>query len=102
VYNLLSNAVKFTPEGGSVRFNARAKVGEIVFAVQDTGPGVPAEYRARIFDEFVQLPGEQEGTGLGLAVVKRLVELHGGAVSVDSAEGGGSTFAFTIPRQTRG
>jgi signal transduction histidine kinase len=97
VYNLLSNAVKFTPENGRVVFRAYRDGEEVVFVVEDTGPGVPEEFRERIFEEFFQVSGDQEGTGLGLALSKRLVELHGGRIWLESQEGQGSRFSFAIP-----
>src|SRR5439155_12150185 len=101
IFNLLSNAVKFTPEGGSVEVSAVQEDGEVRVAVRDTGPGIAPEDRERIFEEFQQadLGGEDrpEGTGLGLALSKRLVELHGGRIWVESEPGKGSTFVFTLP-----
>ena len=97
VYNLLSNAVKFTPEGGRVAFTALRNGKEIMFAVEDTGPGVALELRERVFEEFFQASDRREGTGLGLAVCRRLVELHGGRIWLETEEGQGSRFLFTIP-----
>ena len=97
VYNLLSNAVKFTPENGRVTFSAHREKHEVIFAVEDTGPGVAEELRERIFEEFFQIAGNQEGTGLGLALSKRLVELHGGRIWLESQVGCGSRFFFSIP-----
>src|SRR5262249_25878835 len=85
IFNLLSNAVKFTPAGGEVDVTAERVDGEIHVSVADTGPGLAAEDHARIFDEFQQAGagmGQREGTGLGLALSKRLVELHGGRLWV--------------------
>ena len=101
LYNLLSNAVKFTPEGGRVDVSARRAGADIVVGVQDTGIGIAAGDMERIFLEFAQVDSSysrsQQGTGLGLAVTKRLVELHGGRIIVESQQGAGSTFYFTIP-----
>jgi signal transduction histidine kinase len=101
VFNLLSNAVKFTPEGGRVDISTSRDNGEVMVSVTDTGPGIALEDRERIFEEFQQARtgnGERpEGTGLGLALSRRLVELHGGKIWVESETGKGSTFAFTIP-----
>ncbi len=104
VFNLLSNAVKFTPDGGRVTVSARREADAIVVAVHDTGIGIPPAEQARIFEAFQQVrgpgTGPQEGTGLGLALVKRFVELHGGRVGVESAVGVGSTFTVTLPLVT--
>jgi signal transduction histidine kinase len=100
IFNLLSNAVKFTPAGGSVYVQAAQVNGEVRVSVADTGPGIAPEDHERIFEEFQQTEtgvGQREGTGLGLALSKRLVELHGGRIWVDSALGQGSTFVFTLP-----
>ena len=101
LYNLLSNAVKFTPEGGRVTVTAEIAESEARVAVQDTGIGITLADQAIIFDEFQQIDQgparQQEGTGLGLALVRRLVELHGGRVWVESAPGEGSRFTFTLP-----
>jgi signal transduction histidine kinase len=100
VFNLLSNAVKFTPSGGSIDVTASRVDGEVRVSVKDSGPGIAREDQQRIFEEFQQaeLGKEQrEGTGLGLALSKRLVELHNGRIWVDSEPGSGSTFTFTLP-----
>jgi len=105
VFNLLSNAVKFTPHGGSVDISAAKENGEVVVAVTDTGPGISSDDQARIFEEFQQAHsgnGERpEGTGLGLALSRSLVELHGGRIWVESEPGQGSTFTFTLPAEAR-
>jgi GAF domain-containing protein len=99
--NLLSNAVKFTPEGGRVGLTATAADGVITIAVSDTGVGIAPEDQAAIFEEFRQVGREdarkQEGTGLGLTLAKKFVELHGGRIWVESHVGQGSTFSFTLP-----
>jgi signal transduction histidine kinase len=99
--NLLSNAVKFTPEGGRVALTATVVDGAITIAVSDTGIGIAPEDQAAIFEEFRQVGREdarkQEGTGLGLTLAKKFVELHGGRIWVQSQEGQGSTFSFTLP-----
>jgi signal transduction histidine kinase len=100
VFNLLSNAVKFTPEGGSVIVSSARMNGEVQVSVSDTGPGIAAEDRTRIFEEFQQTDvgvRQLEGTGLGLAVSKRLIELHGGRIWVESELGKGSMFTFALP-----
>jgi signal transduction histidine kinase len=100
IFNLLSNAVKFTASGGVVDVSADRVNGEVRIAVADSGPGVAAEDHARIFEEFQQAPSgldQREGTGLGLALSKRFVELHGGKIWLESEPGSGSTFVFTLP-----
>jgi len=101
VINLLSNAVKFTPEGGSVTLSARQTVDAVEVAVIDTGVGIAPNEQALVFEEFRQASGDtlrkSEGTGLGLSLAKRFVELHGGTMRLESALGTGSTFAFTLP-----
>jgi signal transduction histidine kinase len=99
--NLLSNAVKFTPEGGRVQVNAAAVDGMAEISVADTGIGIAPEDQEVIFEEFRQVGSDYarnpEGTGLGLALARKLVELHGGRIWVKSQVGQGSTFTFTIP-----
>jgi signal transduction histidine kinase len=126
LFNLVSNGIKFTREGGTVTVRACAVTGNgdrgsgagqqqdeadgsdaatsvrfLEVLVTDTGIGIPLEHLDRVFEEFEQVPGVatvgREGTGLGLALVKRLVELHGGTVRLESTPGRGSTFAFTVP-----
>jgi signal transduction histidine kinase len=101
--NLLSNAVKFTPEGGRIGIHARHTNGAIEISVSDTGIGIAPEDQARIFEEFRQVGGEyahkKEGTGLGLTLAKKFVELHGGKIWVESEAGKGSTFIFTLPER---
>ena len=100
IFNLLSNAVKFTPAGGVVDVSAKQVNGEVRVSVTDTGPGIAREDHHRIFEEFQQTEAgivQGEGTGLGLALSKRLVELHGGRIWVDSDVGRGSTFVFALP-----
>jgi signal transduction histidine kinase len=100
LFNLLSNAVKFTPSGGKVTLAARSTEEQVVIAVQDTGIGISADELDKIFEEFYQVGASrtQEGTGLGLALTRRLVELHGGQLTVESEPGVGSTFTVTMPR----
>ena len=97
LYNLIANAIKFTPRGGTVRVSARAEAKHVVVIVSDTGVGIAEEDLPRLFREFEQLPQPNgvrpEGTGLGLALTRRLVELHGGKVEVESELGKGSTFS---------
>jgi signal transduction histidine kinase len=104
VLNLLTNAVKFTPEGGQVTLAATRNNGAYVFSVTDTGIGIAPEDQQKIFEEFRQVGTDYarkaEGTGLGLTLTKRLVELHGGSIRVESAPGKGSTFTFDLPIAT--
>jgi signal transduction histidine kinase len=99
--NLLSNAVKFTPEGGRVTLTASGTESALVIAVRDTGVGISAEDQERIFEEFRQVGTDYarkvEGTGLGLTLTRRFVELHGGEIVVDSELGAGSEFRITLP-----
>jgi len=99
--NLLSNAVKFTPEGGSVRLGARRNGSAVEVWVTDTGVGIAPEDQALVFEEFRQVGSDSarkaEGTGLGLALAKKFIELHGGSIRLESAPGRGSTFTFTLP-----
>jgi len=100
IFNLLSNAVKFTSAGGSVDVTATRANGEVRVSVADTGPGITEDDLGRIFEEFQQTEAgarQHEGTGLGLALSKRFVEMHGGRIWCDSEVGKGSTFVFTIP-----
>ncbi|MDB5808816.1 MAG: His Kinase (phosphoacceptor) domain protein, partial [Betaproteobacteria bacterium] len=99
--NLLSNAVKFTPEGGRITVGARQVDGVIEVSVTDTGVGIAAEDCEAVFEEFRQVGNDfkrkAEGTGLGLALARKFIELHGGRLWVTSEIGKGSTFAFTLP-----
>jgi len=99
--NLLSNAVKFTPEGGKISVRARPVGKAVEIAVTDTGVGIAPEDQKIVFDEFKQVGRDytkkSEGTGLGLALTKRFVELHGGSIRLESTPGKGSTFTVTIP-----
>jgi signal transduction histidine kinase len=102
VFNLLSNAVKFTPPGGTVAVAAERDGRDVCVSVTDTGAGIAPEDHERIFEEFRQTDAgaaQREGTGLGLALSKRLIELHGGRIWVESALGKGSRFAFTLPAE---
>jgi signal transduction histidine kinase len=103
VMNLLSNAFKFTPPRGTVRCAARLEEGWAVHEVADSGPGIPEEHRAAIFERFFQVEGSATrkagGTGLGLAIVKDFVELHGGTIGVEHAPEGGAQFTVKLPCQ---
>ncbi len=101
ISNLLSNAIKFTPEGGTITLETAREDDEVRVSVRDTGIGIAKADQARIFERFVQIDGsssrEFPGTGLGLALAKELIELHGGRIQVESEAGGGSHFWFRIP-----
>jgi PAS domain S-box-containing protein len=101
LYNLLSNAVKFTPENGQVLVDVSIDGHAASICVSDTGIGIPASEHNSVFDKFYQVgqkqAGGQEGTGLGLAITKRLVEEHGGSITLESEPGKGARFTFTIP-----
>ncbi len=104
--NLLSNAVKFTPEGGKITMSAALNGEAVAVSVADTGIGIAAGDQEAVFEEFRQVGDDyarkREGTGLGLALARRLVELHGGTLSLESELGKGSTFTFTIPVRAHG
>ncbi|HEX5902889.1 MAG TPA: HAMP domain-containing sensor histidine kinase [Actinomycetota bacterium] len=103
IFNLLSNAVKFTPAGGAVDVASARVNGEVRVSVADTGPGIAFEDQERIFEDFQQASSgleQREGTGLGLALSKRLVELHGGRLWLESELGKGSTFVFSLPARS--
>ena len=100
--NLLTNAVKFTPPGGTVSLDIEEDATTVVLAVHDTGIGIAEQDQAQLFEAFRQvdasLTREKGGTGLGLYLVKRLTELHGGRVTLDSAAGRGSCFRIVLPK----
>jgi signal transduction histidine kinase len=100
--NLLSNAVKFTAEGGRIEISARQINGSVEISVSDTGIGIAPEDLPKIFEEFRQVGSDYshkvEGTGLGLTLAKKFVELHGGKIWVTSELGKGSTFSFSLPK----
>ena len=102
--NLLSNAVKFTPEGGRIGIKARQVDGSVEISVSDTGIGIAPEDQPKIFEEFRQVGSDYvhkvEGTGLGLTLAKKFVELHGGKIWVESEVGKGSTFSFSLPERS--
>jgi PAS domain S-box-containing protein len=106
VWNLLSNAIKFTPDGGSVEVNARAAEEMVKIEVKDTGMGIPLDQHERVFEEFTQVDDGRnrlhQGTGLGLPLSRRLVQLMGGTLSLVSEPGVGSTFTVNLHRTRRG
>jgi len=99
--NLLSNAVKFTPEGGRIDVRAALVDGSVEISVTDTGIGIAADEQEAVFEEFRQVGTDyakkHEGTGLGLTLSRKFVELHGGHIAVKSRLGEGATFTFTLP-----
>jgi len=100
VLNLLINASKFTPEGGEITIRAREEDSKLIVEVQDNGPGIPENEQERLFQPYHRQIDDREhlsGLGLGLALCKNLVELHGGEIWVKSQVGKGSVFGFTIP-----
>jgi signal transduction histidine kinase len=101
--NLLSNAFKHTPPGGRVTVSASAAEAWVHFQVSDTGEGIPAPFLPRLFEPFFRVPGRENetGAGLGLAIAKEIVEVHGGSMAAESREGEGSTFTFTLRRADR-
>jgi PAS domain S-box-containing protein len=105
LFNLVSNGIKFNHRHGSVHLDVRAEADRIVWVISDTGVGIRAEDLSRLFREFERIEHQgpkPEGTGLGLALTKRLVELHGGTIGVESRAGKGSTFTVCIPLQATG
>jgi len=100
VLNLLSNAIKFTPEGGRIEVGAVPRDGSVEVSVSDTGVGIAPEDQEAVFEEFRQVgtaAKKVEGTGLGLTLCRKFVELHGGKIWVKSEVGVGSTFTFILP-----
>ena len=98
--NLVSNALKHTKPGGNIRVSAKPVEREVVFAVEDDGPGIPDEEVPRLFDRFwhARRGAEQAGTGLGLAIAKGIVDAHGGSIWVETEVGSGTTFKFSLPQ----
>ncbi len=100
VLHLITNATKFTPEGGSIVLKAEKRGTEMVIKVQDNGAGISKEEQARLFEPYSRLDADRQrhpGLGLGLALAKRVIELHGGRIWVESEPGKGSIFVFTLP-----
>lgn len=102
--NLVSNAIKYSPRGGEVRVVGRFSPAEVTLAVQDRGVGIPLDEQRRIFERFYRVEGPEtrgvSGTGLGLYLIRAIVEAHGGSIDVESRLGEGATFYVTLPRQT--
>ena len=104
VLNLMTNATKFTPKGGNITLRVRKKDTGLLIEVQDTGIGISKEEQARLFKPYSRLSADRQhhpGLGLGLALAKQVVELHGGKIWVESEAGKGSTFSFSIPLDAR-
>jgi signal transduction histidine kinase len=100
VFNLAENAIKYTPKGGRIEVTLEPQNGSVVLQVKDNGPGIAPEAQEHIFDRFYRGDPAREGsgTGLGLALVRSVVELHQGQIRVSSAPGEGSCFQVTLPR----
>jgi len=97
--NLLTNALRYTPAGGSIRIYATADEQFVIFHVRDSGTGIPQGYQSRIFEKFFRVPGQNsQGAGLGLAIAREVVQAHGGSITVESTQGVGTMFRFTLPR----
>ena len=101
VFNVLSNAFKYTPEKGTIRLSASCESGNLAIRVEDSGIGIPEEYRQAVFERFYQVPTESNramlGTGIGLHLSRKLMELHQGSISVERSSGSGTTFLITLP-----
>lgn len=98
MFNLIGNAVKYTPNGGAITVRAERRAAEVALVVADTGPGIPPEDMERVFNSFVRtIHDGQDGAGLGLALVRRFVELHGGTVELASEPGQGTTVTIRLP-----
>lgn len=102
--NLLSNAIKYAPKNSAVELSATAQAGAVKFSVRDSGKGISSDKQHMLFKKFQQIDSsdkrQQEGTGLGLAICKAIIDQHGGEIGVDSKEGEGAKFWFTLPFQT--
>ncbi|MBK8049015.1 MAG: hypothetical protein IPK16_19020 [Anaerolineales bacterium] len=99
IINLVHNAIKFTPPGGFITVSARAVSDGVIISVADTGTGIPREDQPRIFERFYKADRARSGggTGLGLAIAKHTMQAHNGRIWVESVEGNGSTFSFSLP-----
>lgn len=98
ITNLLDNALKYTNPGGTITVNLMDREEDILVQISDTGIGIPEEHLPRIFDAFYRVNTDSSGSGLGLSIVKKIVEAHGGKIWVESSPGKGSTFSFTLPK----
>ncbi len=98
--NLVGNAIKFTPEGGQIVLTASGQPGTMVFSVRDNGPGISPEHLPQLFDRYFQVePTNRNGVGLGLSIVKAIIDAHGGKLSVESLPGQGAIFTFMLPHE---
>jgi signal transduction histidine kinase len=103
VANLVGNAMKFTPRNGKIRVALRKRPNVVVVEVSDTGPGIAPQDQPNLFQPYYRIESDRErvpGLGLGLALCKRIIELHGGNIWVESQPGAGSTFVFSLPTDT--
>ncbi len=98
--NLIANAIRYTPAGGDVRIELSSSDGAVAISVSDTGPGIPPEQQERIFERYAQVPsaGEPGAAGLGLAIVRDVVQAHGGRIHLESAVGRGTRFTLEVPK----
>ena len=97
VYNIAQNAILYTPPGSSVVLSARQEDGKCIVTIADNGPGIPKEHLSHLFEKFYRIPGTAgQGTGLGLSIARGFVEAHGGTVTVENAETGGTVFTLSI------
>lgn len=103
--NLIHNGIKFTPDGGSIRISLQRRDGVIEFCIADTGIGIPEEDQARIFERFYKVDRSRErsreGSGLGLSIARKIIELHRGTIRLESKVGSGTTFIVTLPRKSQ-
>lgn len=102
ITNLLDNAIKYTDPGGSITVRVSEVDDSFFIQIMDTGVGIPAQHLTRIFDPFYRVHNDSEGSGLGLSIVKTMVEAHGGNIWAESIPGTGSSFTFTLPKHEQG
>jgi signal transduction histidine kinase len=95
--NIIGNAIKFTPERGTITLRTESRRGELVITVDDSGPGIPPEELAHVFERYRRGRASQDGTGLGLYIAKGIVRAHGGSIWAEAAAGGGARFCLTVP-----
>jgi two-component system sensor histidine kinase KdpD len=100
IYNLILNSCQYTPAGSGIMFRATYEAGNLVIIVEDNGPGFPADFLDKVFDKFFRVNSSKSGgLGLGLSIVKGLVEAHNGTVKVENKKSGGARFIITIPTE---